>query len=80
MTNNNIKITVIVCAYNEEKTIGNKEIIYVSLMGLMHPTKIQKYPFKQSIPEYVSAAKQIMRTLSVNFMLIVITIRNILLR
>ena len=80
MTNNTIKITVIVCAYNEEKTIGNKEIIYVSLMGLMHPTKIQKYPFKQSIPEYVSAAKQIAQTVMINFTFATAIIRNIFIR
>lgn len=59
---------------------NNMKTIYVSLQGLQHPTKLQKYPFKQSVPEYISAAKQIMRTVSVNFMLIVITIRNILIR
>ncbi|MBU1095893.1 MAG: hypothetical protein A2499_03800 [Stygiobacter sp. RIFOXYC12_FULL_38_8] len=59
---------------------NNMKTLYVSLWGLVHPIKIQKYPFAKSMREYLLAAEQIVKTLMMNYMLVVLTIRNIFLR
>ncbi|MDR3626892.1 MAG: glycosyltransferase family 2 protein [Ignavibacteriaceae bacterium] len=59
---------------------NNMKTLYVSLWGLTHPTKMHKYPFTTSVREYFLAAKQITKTMAVNYMLVVLTIRNIFLR
>lgn len=59
---------------------NNLKILYVSLVGLVHPIKLQKYPFAKSMREYLLAAEQIVKTLMMNYMLVVLTIRNIFLK
>jgi glycosyltransferase involved in cell wall biosynthesis len=59
---------------------NNMKTLYVSLWGLVHPIKMQKYSFTKSVREYILAAKQITKTMAVNYMLVVLTIRNIFLR
>lgn len=54
--------------------------IYVSLQGLQHPIKLQKYPLTHSIQEYGSAAKQIAQTILINFTFVTAIIRNIFIR
>lgn len=59
---------------------NNMKTLYVSLWGLNHPIKVQKYSFTKSLHEYFLAAKQITKTIAVNYMLVVLTIRNIFLK
>jgi len=58
----------------------NMKTLFISLLGLTHPIKIKKYSFEKSVREYLLAAKQITRTLAVNYMLVVLSIRNIFLK
>ncbi len=59
---------------------NNMKTIYVSLQGLQHPTKLQKYPLTISIQEYGSVAKQIAQTVMINFTFVTTIIRNIFIR
>ena len=59
---------------------NNMKTIYVSLQGLQHPTKLQKYPLTLSIQEYGSVAKQIAQTVMINFTFVTTIIRNIFIR
>ena len=59
---------------------NNMKTIYVSLQGLQHPTKLQKYPLTISIQEYGSVAKQIAQTVMINFTFATAIIRNIFIR
>lgn len=59
---------------------NNMKTIFISLWGLTHPIKIKKYSLEKSVCEYLLAAKQITRTMAVNYMLVVISIRNIFLK
>ncbi|GAB6283010.1 MAG: hypothetical protein STSR0008_17640 [Ignavibacterium sp.] len=59
---------------------NNMKTLYVDLRGLVHPIKMQKYPFKKSVREYFLAAKQITKTLAMNHILVALTIRNIFFR
>lgn len=59
---------------------NNMKTLFISLWGLTHPIKIQKYSFEKSLREYLLAAKQITKTMTVNYMLVVLSIRNIFLR
>ncbi len=59
---------------------NNMKTLYESLCGLSHPIKMQKYPFTKSVREYFLAAEQITKTIVVNYMLVVLIIRNIFLR
>lgn len=59
---------------------NNMKTLYVSLRGLVHPIKMQKYSFRKSVREYFLAAKQITKTLVVNHILVALTIRNIFFR
>lgn len=68
--------TLVNLHYNANKM----KILYVMLRGLVHPIKMQKYSFAKYVREYLLAAKQITKTMVVNYMLVVLTIRNIFLR
>jgi len=59
---------------------NNMKTLYVSLRGLVHPIKMQKYSFRKSVREYFLAAKQITKTLAMNHILVALTIRNIFFR
>lgn len=59
---------------------NNMKTLYLRLWGLVHPIKIQKYPFAKSMREYLLAAEQIVKTLIMNYMLVALTIRNIFIR
>lgn len=59
---------------------NNMKTLFISLLGLTHPIKIKKYSFEKSVREYLLAAKQITRTMAVNYMLVVLSIRNIFLK
>jgi len=56
----------------------NMRVQYVSLWGLVHPIKFQKYPVRGAIKEYCKAASQIAMTLMRNYTLLFLIIRNTL--
>lgn len=59
---------------------NNMKTLFICLWGLTHPIKIKKYPFEKAIREYLFAAKQITRTIVLNYMLVVLSIRNYFLK
>ncbi|MBU2637193.1 MAG: glycosyltransferase family 2 protein [Bacteroidetes bacterium] len=55
----------------------NLKVQYVSLWGLIHPIKFQKYPVRDAMQGYWKAASQIAMTTMKNYTLLFLIIRNI---
>ena len=64
--------TLLILYYKAQK----KRLKYIALWGLVHPIKVQKHTFFNSLERYKKEIYEITRTLGINYSLLLLVFKN----